>query len=156
VCVCVSVNSSVTNVVRQRLDKHVTAVMKTRNNRKFVGRVVFYAVQVLSKEIIISYLNFLLPLKDISKYECQNSWPNAISGFITPNFGIVAILLFPLEFSQRVRASNATKMLPTYPALDCCTYTLIKLRTRWRHLSSYTGILKRRTYLIYLYPLRRV
>jgi hypothetical protein len=35
---------------RQRLGKHVPAAVNTRNNRKIVGRVNFYAVRVLSKE----------------------------------------------------------------------------------------------------------
>jgi hypothetical protein len=35
---------------RQRLGKHVPAATNTRNNRRNVGRVILYAVRVLSKE----------------------------------------------------------------------------------------------------------
>jgi hypothetical protein len=37
-------------VARQRLGKHVPETMNTHNNRRNVGRVIFYAVRVLSKE----------------------------------------------------------------------------------------------------------
>jgi hypothetical protein len=37
-------------IARQRLGKHVPAATNTRNNRRIVGRVIFYAVCVLSKE----------------------------------------------------------------------------------------------------------
>jgi hypothetical protein len=37
-------------VDRQRLGKHVPAATNTRNNRRIVGRVVFYTVRVVSKE----------------------------------------------------------------------------------------------------------
>jgi hypothetical protein len=35
---------------RQRLDKHVPATTNTRNNRRIVGRFIFFAVRILSKE----------------------------------------------------------------------------------------------------------
>jgi hypothetical protein len=35
---------------RQRLGKHVPVAINTRKNRRIVGRVVFYAVRVVSKE----------------------------------------------------------------------------------------------------------
>jgi hypothetical protein len=35
---------------RQRICKHVTATANTRNNRRTVGRFIFYAVHVVSKE----------------------------------------------------------------------------------------------------------
>jgi hypothetical protein len=37
-------------VARQRLGEHVPAATNTRNNRRIVGRVIFYAVRVLSKK----------------------------------------------------------------------------------------------------------
>jgi hypothetical protein len=36
-------------VARQQLDKNVTAATDIRNNRRIVGRVVFYVVRVVSK-----------------------------------------------------------------------------------------------------------
>jgi hypothetical protein len=38
------------SVARQRLGKHVPAAKNTRKNKIIVGRVIFYAVRVLSKE----------------------------------------------------------------------------------------------------------
>jgi hypothetical protein len=58
-CVCVSLlsllgNGSIKcippNVARQRLGNHVTAATNTCNNRQIVGRIIFYAVRVISKE----------------------------------------------------------------------------------------------------------
>jgi hypothetical protein len=37
-------------VARQRLGKHVPGATNTRKNRRIVGRVIFYAINVLSKE----------------------------------------------------------------------------------------------------------
>jgi hypothetical protein len=37
-------------VARQRLGKHVSVETTTRNNRRIVERVIFYAIRVLSKE----------------------------------------------------------------------------------------------------------
>jgi hypothetical protein len=39
-------------IARQRLGKHVSAATSTRNNKSTVGRVIFYAVRVLSKESV--------------------------------------------------------------------------------------------------------
>jgi hypothetical protein len=46
--VCLYVYPSV--VARQRLGKNVTAATNTRNNRRIVGRVVSYAVRVVSED----------------------------------------------------------------------------------------------------------
>jgi hypothetical protein len=37
-------------IARQRLCKHVPATTNTRSNRKIVGRIIFYAIRVLSTE----------------------------------------------------------------------------------------------------------
>jgi hypothetical protein len=50
-------------VARQRLGKRVPAAANTRNNRKIVGCVIFYAVRVLSKERICNSLCVPLSLK---------------------------------------------------------------------------------------------
>jgi hypothetical protein len=39
-------------IARQRLSKNVTPATNTHNNRRIVGRVVFYAVSVVSKECL--------------------------------------------------------------------------------------------------------
>jgi hypothetical protein len=49
-----------TTVARQRLGKHVSAVMNTRTDRRNVGRVVFYAVSAVSKESLCVYLRIPL------------------------------------------------------------------------------------------------
>jgi hypothetical protein len=46
--VCLSVYPSI--VAMQRIGKHVPTATSTRNNRRIVGRVVLYAVRVVSKE----------------------------------------------------------------------------------------------------------
>jgi hypothetical protein len=38
-------------VARQRLGKNVTAATNTRNNRRIVGRVVFYVARVVSRKV---------------------------------------------------------------------------------------------------------
>jgi hypothetical protein len=38
------------SVARQRIDKHGPSAKNTRNNRRIVGRIVFYAVHAVSKE----------------------------------------------------------------------------------------------------------
>jgi hypothetical protein len=47
VCVSMCIPST---VVRQLLDEHVPAATNTRNNRRILGHVIFYAVRVLSEE----------------------------------------------------------------------------------------------------------
>jgi hypothetical protein len=46
-CVCICIPSI---VARQRFGKHVHAATNTSNNRRTVGRFVFYAVRVVSNE----------------------------------------------------------------------------------------------------------
>jgi hypothetical protein len=68
VSVCVSLlrlqgNGSVKFIplfgARQRLSKHVPSAMNTCNNRRIVGRVIFYTVRALSKESLCIHLSLL-------------------------------------------------------------------------------------------------
>jgi hypothetical protein len=50
-------------VAGQMISKHVTTATNTRNNRRTVGRIIFYTVSVLSKEgrrLVLSELFILL------------------------------------------------------------------------------------------------
>jgi hypothetical protein len=50
------------HVARLRVGKNVTATTNTRNDRIIVGRVIFYAVRVVSKEtrrLVIPIISFL-------------------------------------------------------------------------------------------------
>jgi hypothetical protein len=49
-------------VARQRISKHIPATMNTRNNRRIIGRVVFYTVRVVSKESLWTCLCIPLSL----------------------------------------------------------------------------------------------
>jgi hypothetical protein len=63
-CCCVCVRVSAPIIARQRLGRNVTAVNEyTRNNRKIVGRLVSYAVRVVSGKVGDWFFPELLVIK---------------------------------------------------------------------------------------------
>jgi hypothetical protein len=80
--VCVSVCVFPLIVARQRLCKHVPATTNTRNNRRIIGRVVFYAIRVVSKESLWVCLSIPLLLLGNGSVNTFSRQPKIVGGVI--------------------------------------------------------------------------
>jgi hypothetical protein len=81
------------NVARQRLGKHVPAATNTRDNRRIVGRVIFYAVRVLLKESL--WVSLCLPLSLLGN--------NSIKTFPGQRRIVGGVVFYPVHVSKESR-----------------------------------------------------
>jgi hypothetical protein len=100
-------------VARQRFSKHVPAATNTRNKRRIVGCVVFYAVHVVSKESLRVCL--CIPLSLLGNGSI-NTFPR--------QRGIVGGIVF---YAVRVVSKESRRLV--LPRTSCCLYLNCQLTT---------------------------